>query len=71
MKLILVISEITCHTDLPMSISWNWDGSLFATTCKDKSLRVIDPRTGTVKGMWRNELLDFLMFILLPTDSGV
>ena len=46
---ILVISEITCHTDLPLSLSWNWDGSLFATTCKDKSLRIIDPRSGKVK----------------------
>ena len=27
-------------------MSWNWDGSLFATTCKDKSLRIIDPRNG-------------------------
>lgn len=41
-----VLTEITCHNDLPLSISWNWDGSLFATTCKDKSLRIIDPRNG-------------------------
>lgn len=45
-----VLTEIDCHGDLPLSLSWNWDGSLFATTCKDKSLRVIDPRTGKVKG---------------------
>ena len=44
----LVLTEINCHGDLPLSISWNWDGSRFATTCKDKSLRVIDPRTGNV-----------------------
>lgn len=43
-----VLTEINCHGDLPLSISWNWDGSRFATTCKDKSLRVIDPRTGNV-----------------------
>lgn len=43
-----VLNEITCHSDLPLSISWNWDGSAMATTCKDKSLRVIDPRTGEV-----------------------
>jgi len=43
-----VLSQIDCHTDLPLSFSWNFDGSLFATTCKDKSLRVIDPRTGKV-----------------------
>ena len=45
----LVISEISCHTDIPLSLSWNWDGSAFATTCKDKSLRVIDARSGKVK----------------------
>lgn len=33
------------HTDLIYSISWNYNGSLFATTCKDKKLRVIDPRS--------------------------
>lgn len=44
-----VISEISCHTDIPLSLSWNWDGSAFATTCKDKSLRVIDARSGKVK----------------------
>ena len=47
--LFLVISEISCHTDIPLSLSWNWDGSAFATTCKDKSLRVIDARSGKVK----------------------
>ena len=46
---LLVISEISCHTDIPLSLSWNWDGSAFATTCKDKSLRVIDARSGKVK----------------------
>lgn len=33
------------HTDLIYSISWNYNGSSLATTCKDKKLRVIDPRT--------------------------
>ena len=44
-----VITEITCHTDLVFSACWNYNGSLIATTCKDKKLRVIDPRTGEVK----------------------
>lgn len=46
-----VLQEIDCHTDLPLCISWNWDGSKFCTTCKDKSLRVIDPRTGDVQAI--------------------
>ena len=28
------------------SISWNRDGSLFCMACKDKTLRVVDPRLG-------------------------
>ncbi|ESN90362.1 hypothetical protein HELRODRAFT_71055 [Helobdella robusta] len=43
-----VISNISLHPDLVFSISWNIDGSLFATTCKDKKIRVICPRTGNV-----------------------
>jgi len=36
------------HTDLVQSCSWNKNGSLLATTCKDKKLRVLDPRASTV-----------------------
>eukprot|EP00061_Rhincodon_typus_P009484 g33033.t1 len=32
------------HPDMIFSISWNRNGSLLCTTCKDKKLRVIDPR---------------------------
>lgn len=28
-----------------LSVGWNYDGSLLATTCKDKKMRVFDPRT--------------------------
>ena len=41
MNIFLVLSQIDCHTDLPLSFSWNFDGSLFATTCKEKIYRVI------------------------------
>lgn len=30
------------------SISFNYSGSRMVTTCKDKKLRVIDPRTGAI-----------------------
>lgn len=42
------LTEISCHPDNPLSVSWNYDGSLLATTCKDKTLRVIDPRSSKV-----------------------
>ena len=32
------------HPDIPQCLSWNFDGSLIATTCKDKILRVADVR---------------------------
>ncbi|XP_032899635.1 coronin-1C isoform X1 [Amblyraja radiata] len=32
------------HPDLIYSASWNRNGSLICTTCKDKNLRMIDPR---------------------------
>lgn len=50
------INVIECHPDLIYSISWNHTGSLVATTCKDKKLRIIDPRSGDVKQVfftWR------------------
>eukprot|EP01132_Coremiostelium_polycephalum_P003751 gene3751-4670_t len=31
-----------------LSICWNYDGSLLATTSKDLKIRIIDPRNGTV-----------------------
>jgi len=43
-----ILVSIDCHSDLPLSISWNLNGSQFATTCKDKTLRVINPRNGKV-----------------------
>ncbi|XP_045029974.1 coronin-2B isoform X7 [Daphnia magna] len=42
------INIIKCHPDVIYSMSFNRDGSLLATTCKDKQLRILDPRTGRV-----------------------
>jgi coronin-1B/1C/6 len=36
------------HADQIQSITWNYDGSMCATTCKDKFLRLIDPRSQAV-----------------------
>ena len=40
--------EIDCHPDIVYSACWNWDGSQLLTTCKDKKIRIINPRTGDV-----------------------
>jgi coronin-1B/1C/6 len=32
--------------DLVFHCSWSWDGGHLVTTCKDKKIRVYDPRTG-------------------------
>jgi len=42
------LREISCHTDTIYSLSFNWDGSMLATTCKDRMIRIIDPRSGAV-----------------------
>ncbi|KAL4618176.1 coronin-2A-like [Arapaima gigas] len=40
------VRTICLHTDVVLSMSFNTDGSRLATSCKDKKIRVIDPRTG-------------------------
>uniref|UniRef100_A0A674MNE7 Coronin n=1 Tax=Takifugu rubripes TaxID=31033 RepID=A0A674MNE7_TAKRU len=42
------VKMIDCHTDVILSMSFNTDGSLLATSCKDKKMRIIEPRSGTV-----------------------
>jgi len=39
---------ISGHTNIIDSCEWNYNGSLLATTCKDKKIRIIDPRSGEV-----------------------
>jgi len=40
--------QITGHPDTIYSFDWNLDGSLIATTCKDKKIRVINPRNNEI-----------------------
>lgn len=44
----LVYQLSDAHPDLIYSVCWNREGSVVCTTCKDKALRVIDPRRGTI-----------------------
>jgi coronin-1B/1C/6 len=40
-------SSFDQHPDQIQCASWNYDGSLIATTCKDKMLRIVDPRANS------------------------
>ena len=42
------LSAVDCHPDIPLCVAWNNDGSRIVTSCKDKKVRVINPRTGEV-----------------------
>ncbi|XP_043678105.1 coronin-7 isoform X6 [Vespula pensylvanica] len=35
------------HTEVIQSLSWKQDGTILATSCKDKQVRIIDPRAST------------------------
>ncbi|XP_007452511.1 PREDICTED: coronin-6 isoform X1 [Lipotes vexillifer] len=45
-EVLLSLEDI--HPDVIHSVCWNSNGRLLATTCKDKTLRIIDPRKGQV-----------------------
>ncbi|EDL02363.1 coronin, actin binding protein 2A, isoform CRA_a [Mus musculus] len=42
------VKTINCHQDVILSMSFNTNGSLLATTCKDRKIRIVDPRLGIV-----------------------
>lgn len=44
-----ILVHIDCHPDIVYSACWDWDGSKLVTTCKDKKIRIINPRTGEVE----------------------
>lgn len=43
-----LLVEIDVHPDMIYSISWDYNGSRIATTCKDKKVRVLNAHTGEV-----------------------
>lgn len=51
------MNVIDCHTDVIYCMSLNRDGSFLATTCKDKKLRVIEPRTGMIISVSKNNIV--------------
>uniref|UniRef100_A0AAV2KIE4 Coronin n=1 Tax=Knipowitschia caucasica TaxID=637954 RepID=A0AAV2KIE4_KNICA len=42
------VVRVDLHPDMIYSAVWNRDGSRILTSCKDKMLRILDPRKGTV-----------------------
>lgn len=44
-----ILVHIDCHPDIVYSACFNWDGSKLLTSCKDKKIRILDPRTGKVE----------------------
>lgn len=44
-----ILVHIDSHPDIVYSACFNWDGSKLVTTCKDKKIRIYDPRTGEVE----------------------
>ncbi len=50
-----ILSTIDCHPEVILTVSWNYNGSRIVTSCKDKILRVINPRNGEVLQVILNE----------------
>ncbi|XP_062456544.1 coronin-2A isoform X4 [Rhea pennata] len=42
------VKILDVHKDVILSMSFNTDGSLLATACRDRNIRLIDPRAGIV-----------------------
>lgn len=40
--------SISGHTDTIQSVTWNYNASVMATSCKDTNLRIIDPRAKNI-----------------------
>jgi len=67
-----VITEVDMP-DIPLSASWNWDGSKLVATCKDKKIRLLDPRTGktekVISGFFIHLYVDFV-FVFWTRKAG-
>ncbi|XP_006886935.1 PREDICTED: coronin-2A [Elephantulus edwardii] len=59
------VRTIDCHKDVILSMSFNTNGSLLATTCKDRKIRILDPRTGAVfkEATYKNHRANKVLFL--------
>lgn len=53
------------HPDVIYSVCWNRNGSLICTSCKDKAVRVIDPRKEMIVAVSIDQRFNFLFYIPL------
>ncbi|KRF78538.1 coronin-1C-A isoform X1 [Drosophila virilis] len=44
-----ILVHIDSHPDIVYSACFNWDGSKLVTTCKDKKIRIYDPRSAELE----------------------
>lgn len=65
------VSVIDRHPDVIYSMSLNRDGSLLATTCKDKKLRVFEPRSGIVVSVRKDRIHDCKRIYLILQVSDI
>ncbi|XP_049658387.1 coronin-6 isoform X2 [Accipiter gentilis] len=65
-EMLLVLEDM--HTDLIYNVGWNRNGSLLVTTCKDKKVRVIDPRKQQVVA---NNFEEPIALQEMDTSNGV
>ncbi|NXW77506.1 coronin-2A [Hirundo rustica] len=59
------VKILDTHKDVVLSMSFNIDGSLLATACRDRKIRVIDPRAGTVlqEGSYKSHRVNKVLFL--------
>ena len=42
-----VLTEVSLP-EVPWSASWSWNGSSLVVSCRDKKVRIINPRSGDI-----------------------
>lgn len=60
------VKILDAHKDVILSMSFNTDGSLLATACRDRKIRVIEPRSGTVLQVGGTQW--FVVQLISPVD---
>ncbi|XP_062478460.1 coronin-6 isoform X4 [Pezoporus occidentalis] len=65
-EMLLALDDM--HTDLIYNVGWNHNGSLLVTTCKDKKVRIIDPRKQQVVA---NNFEEPIALQEMDTSNGV
>lgn len=65
-----ILNTIDCHPDIVYSLIFNRDGTRLATTCKDKKIRSIDPRSGLVVSVSKYIII-FFQSIYIYTNLNI